>query len=409
MRRALRAALRGRGHASPNPLVGAVWTDGTDWLTAHFARFGGPHAEARLFPRLPHRPAGDLYLTLEPCTVHGKTPPCIDLLLRRPPRRVFVATPDPDPRVSGRGIERLRAAGIEVVLGEGAWEAVALNLPFFFAHLKRRAWIEVKVGTSLDARVATGRGESRWVTGEAARIDVHRRRSGADAVVVGAGTVLTDDPELTVRHVKGPEPSKIVIDSSFRTPVESRLWRSWQASWGTGHGPWSQTLGNHIETEGGWKRRPRLILAAGQGGDPGRAGAFRERGWEVWPLPLRNGHVSLEALARRAAREGLQHLFVEPGPSLSGALFTADLVDELTLYVAPRVLGGSRSWSGDFEAATLASAPRWTRHDVRQLGEDLRIGLRRMDVIEEFLSCSPGWSKRSGSSNASGATKRGRN
>lgn len=393
MRRALRAALSGRGRVSPNPLVGAAWTDGQRWITAHHAVFGGPHAEARLYPCLPPEPPGDLYLTLEPCTFRGKTPACIDLLRSRPPRRVFVATADPDPRVSGRGIAALQDAGIEVHIGDGARAAIRANLPFFSAHCRGRAWVELKFGTSLDGRVATESGESRWITGAAAREDVHRRRSWADAVVTGAGTIVADDPELTVRTVRGPEPTKIVLDSTFRTSPESRLWRAWMASMGRDpKDPVLRIQGNHGETAAGWMRCPRLIVVGGMG--ESRAVAFRERGWEVWTLPLVHGRVGLGPFLERAAQEGLHRLFVEAGPGLASSFLAAGLVDELRLYTAPSVIGGSHGWSGAFRAETLATAPRWELRQVRRFGDDLGLVLRVPGVVEEFLGCSPGWSRR---------------
>ena len=404
MSRALRASRRGRGHVSPNPMVGAAWTDGVRWITRHFSRFGGAHAEARLFPLLPDAPSGELFLTLEPCTVFGKTPPCIDLLLARPPARVVIAVPDPDPRVSGGGIRKLKEAGIPVVVGERAADVVANDLPFFSAHLRGRPWVEVKLGSSIDGRVATSGGESRWITGPSARKDVHRRRSTADAVVVGAGTALKDDPELTVRHVKGPEPSKIVIDSGFRTSPEAAVWKAWNGVYGPGSSPEPalERRGNHAKVGTVWTRRPRLVLVSTEGGDRARRRAFEELGWEVWSLPgaddhggLGGRHVSMEAFLARALAEGFHHLFVEPGPSLAGALLQGGWVDALTLYMAAKVIGGSHSWSGGYEAATLADAFQFQTVDVQTLDQDVLVRLRRPGVIEEFLSCLPGSSRRS--------------
>ncbi|MEZ4653459.1 MAG: dihydrofolate reductase family protein [Candidatus Eisenbacteria bacterium] len=309
-------------------------------------------------------------------------------------RRVVVATLDPNPSVRGRGVARLRKAGIEVEIGPGAREALALNLPYFQRHLYERAWIELKEAITLDGRVADSGGRSRWITGPEARRIVHRDRARADALVIGAGTLRADDPELTVRDTPGSTPTRIVIDSRLRISPEARVWQAWHADSG-GRRPGSEgrpigrrdtptVSGNFVRrSDGRWLRRPRLILATVRGVPGGRLERFRERGWEPWLLPARGGHVSLPALARRAAREGLHHLLVEAGPTLAQAWLEADLVDALTLYMAPKVLGGRFGWTGSFQSP-LARAPHWESVALDRIGEEGCWRLRRPGVLDRM-------------------------
>lgn len=389
---ALLRARRGLGHVSPNPLVGAAlsFRDGTV-VAAHHARFGGPHAEGGLLARFPGRlPKGStLYVTLEPCAHQGKQPPCVDAVLKARPDRVVIATVDPFPAVRGASVARLRKAGIQVELGMGESAALSLNLGFHLWQRKRRAAVRLKLASSLDGRLAAHDGRSQWITGPAARRDVHRERAEADAVVVGASTVLADDPRLTVRDVAGPEPSKIVLDSALRTEPGGKLWKAHRVVLGT--------LGFQVETEqieecrgnfvrtstspdGRWLRRPRLILATTARAPRRKLAHWQELGWEIWILPRdASGRVSLPALVRRAGREGLLRLLVEAGPALASAFFRARLVDELCLYLAPKVLGGPHDWSGSYLAPSLAAARRFEFLDQRRLGSDWKIELRRED------------------------------
>ncbi len=442
MKLALKAASRARPILSPNPRVGALWKSGETVTTAYFAKFGGPHAEAALFQKLGPEPNdGELWVTLEPCTFRGKTPACLDAVLERRPKRVSIAVLDPDPRVTGKAVQRLRRAGIPVDVGVGALESVSLNLPYFMQRTQGRAWVTVKLAASLDGKLATSRGESQWITGEESRVDVHRDRSRSDAVVVGSGTVLADDPALTVRHVSGPEPSKIVIDSQFRVSPECGIYQAWldgsdeaglqgpkrlhrrqgahsqqgvhsQRGMRSQRGVRSQQgvhrrqgedlrqvvdlrQGGYVRTATGWVRSPRLILATARGGDPDKLAAFRQLGWEVWTLPTRSGRVSLPALVQKAGREGLFSLYAEAGPGLAAGLLQAQLVDELRLYQAPLILGGDRAWSGNFDVGRLRQARRLEVVETRRFGQDLKLTLRRPAVAQELLSCLPGWSKTS--------------
>ncbi len=371
-------------------MVGAAleWPDGRREV-AYYRRFGGPHAEAQLLSRQTGRlPRGvRLYVTLEPCSVVGKTPACVEAILRARPGRVIVSCLDPDPRVAGRGIAQLRAEGIAVELGAGANLSLALNHGFHLAHRRGRALVRLKIASSLDGKLATQSGESQWITSPESRREVHRERASADAVVVGAGTLAADDPELTVRHLRGPEPSKIVIDSTLRTDPRARIWRSARAAGWIEAETAERRTGNFLGTEvaGGvrWIRRPRLIVATLSSVSAERIAERRRDGWEVWTLPSdRTGRVSLKAFSRRAARAGLHRLLVEAGPTLAGALLAERLVDELSLYLGPLVLGGDRSWSAGFAAAALARAPQFELVKQRRIGADCWIEFRRRDWSE---------------------------
>lgn len=417
MRAALRAALRGSGKVSPNPLVGAAMEAGFPVAasesnsppaafrlgvmpSASHLRFGGPHAEPLLLSRTGDAARGaTIHVTLEPCAHRGKTGPCADRLIAAGVSKVVIATLDPNPRVRGRGADRLREAGIEVEIGPGAREALAINLPYFTNHLYGRAWIELKEAISLDGRVADEEGGSRWITGEASRREVHRQRGAADALVVGSGTIATDDPELTVRDAPGSTPTRIVIDSELRTSPNARIWQAWRAQSqrepagvtrispesntdGSGNDRARAGLGNFERSvDGSYVRSPRLVLATAESAPADRLEPYRAQGWEIWFLPQERGHVSLSGFAQRAAHEGFNHLLVEAGPGLAQGFLEADLVDALTIYLAPRMLGGRHSWTGAF-LDSVSHAPAMETVQLRAVGLDACWRLRRVGIVE---------------------------
>ena len=310
MRRALALARRGWGQTAPNPMVGAVVVrDGAIVGEGFHARFGEPHAEVRALESAGARARGaDLFVTLEPCDHHGKTPPCSEALIAAGVRRVVAATRDPG-AVSGGGAERLRAAGIPVEVGLEEGDARELNAPFFFAATDaRRPWTTLKLAVSLDGAIAGAIGAPRWLTGEVARRQVHRLRAGADAVAVGIGTVLADDPALTVRHGRRPRvpPTRVVFDRSARVPLTSRLVRT-------------------------ARRVPTLVLA--EHPDAERSAALGAKGVQVERADGLPG--ALEALHRR----GVRSLFVEGGAGIAGALLAAGVVDRLIIFQAPVLVG----------------------------------------------------------------------
>ena len=338
MRRALALARRGWGRTAPNPMVGAVLVrDGLLVGEGYHAGYGEPHAESTALAEAGDRARGaTAYVTLEPCNHQGKTPPCVDALIAAGIRRVVCATRDPN-AVAGGGSERLGAAGIEVAFGVGEPEARELNAPFFFAAAgAKRPWLTLKLAVSVDGAIADAGLERRWLTGEASRSHVHRLRAGSDAVAVGIGTVLADDPALTVRHGRRPRvaPLRIVFDNTARLPLDSRLAKS-------------------------ARRTPVLVL--GNAAPPASVEALRKKGVTVEAADGIAG--AMQVLHAR----GVRSLLVEGGAGLAGALLGASVVDRLIIIQAPVVLGPGA-------LAAFGSAPPIERLrvvDRRELGDDL--------------------------------------
>lgn len=350
MDRALALAARGAGAVSPNPLVGCVITgpDGAVWGEGWHGRWGGPHAEVWAVRDAEQRGFADrlgeatVTVTLEPCSHTGKTPPCADLLVARGVRRVEVALPDPFPAVAGRGIARLRAAGIEVAVGTRAAEAARLAEAFLTHTTTGRPLVTLKTAATLDGQVATATGDSRWVSGPAARRLVHRMRAEADAVLIGAGTASADDPALTVRDVPiapgQAHPLRVVLDRAGSLPESLALFTDAAA--------------------------PTLAVVA-EGARPAYADVLRASGGALWHLPTTAaGRLDLGALLDRlGAGEGLpdgrrpvQSLLVEAGPGLATALLDADLVDRVVWIVAPKLLGAGTPAVGSLGIARMADA-----------------------------------------------------
>ena len=348
MQRALRLAARGRGRVSPNPLVGAVLVDSAGGIAGegYHHEVGGPHAEVHAL-----RAAGDaarggtLYCTLEPCAMHGRTPPCTDAVIAAGVRRVVCAIEDPDARVRGRGVELLRAAGIEVDVGLCAAAAEEQNAAYLHHRRTGRPLVVLKLGQTLDGRIATADGASRWITSEAARRHAHRWRSWVDAICVGAGTVLADDPQLTVRHVRGRDPRPLVVDGRLRCDPAARIFAG---------------------------REPILATAASTP-ETARA-AFAAAGAEVWALADADGVIDLQQLWLRAGEAGITSLILEGGRSLAAAALRARAVDRVMLYVAGRLLGAEGlAGIGDLGIESLDQTPFVRQMRTRRLGDDLLI------------------------------------
>ncbi len=355
MRLALREAEKGLGRTSPNPVVGAVVVRaGRVVGRGHHARAGGPHGEVEALRDAGARARGaDLYTTLEPCDHWGKTPPCSLAILEAGVRRVLVGSRDPNPVVKGRGLARLRRAGVEVVTGVLREACDALNAPWFRYITSGRPYVTLKAAITLDGKIATASGDSRWVTGVAARREVHRLRDQVDAVLVGAGTARADDPRLTARLPGGGgrDPLRVVLDSRLGLPPTLRMF--------TVRSP-APALVATLAPEG--EDRPR-----------GRPGV------EVIRCRARAGRVDLEDLLRRLAGRGVAHLLVEGGAEVHAAFLAARLVDRVLLHVAPKLLGGGKDWLGGAGPLRMADALPLRGLSVRWLGEDL------------ILSGEPAW------------------
>jgi diaminohydroxyphosphoribosylaminopyrimidine deaminase / 5-amino-6-(5-phosphoribosylamino)uracil reductase len=352
MREALAEARRAVGRTHPNPAVGAVVVrDGQIVGRGHTAPAGGPHAEVRAIADAGANAAGaDLFTTLEPCDHYGRTPPCTEAILGAGIARVFAGSSDPNPLVDGRGIRRLRGAGLPVWTGVLSAETDAINRPFFKAMRLGLPWVTLKAAVSLDGKLATASGDSRWVTGEAARAEVHRLRNVVDAVLVGAGTVRADDPSLTTRLPEGGgrDPLRVVVASSAHLSPQKQLFQP---------GSGARTLVVHVE---------------GQGGEG--AASLAAAGAELLAVPGRPGEVDLEATLRALLQRDVLHVLVEGGPRVFAAFLRAGLADSLVLHLAPRLVGGDGlSWLGPLGVERMAGVRSVRVESVRALGEDLEI------------------------------------
>ncbi len=360
VRRALELAERGRGLTSPNPMVGAVVVtrEGEVVGEGFHARAGGPHAEVEALRVAGARARGaTLYVTLEPCAHHGRTPPCAPAVIAAGVSRVVAAIADPNPLVSGRGFAALRAAGVDVVTGPGAADAERQNRAFLTAMRERRPHVTLKAGMTLDGKIADLHGASRWITGEPARRRAHRLRSESDAIVVGIGTVLRDDPELTVR-LEQPwprEPLRVVLDTGARTPVGARLIRAGRPS--------------------------AAVIAVGTEASPERVGALAATGATILSCRTRDGRVDLGALLTELFAREIRSVLVEGGGDVHGAFLDAGLVDRVAMFAAPLLIGGRRATPVVGGAGReLKSAIRLGGFTVTPLGDDLLV---EADVVRE--------------------------
>lgn len=345
MRLALREARRGLGRTSPNPAVGALLVKGGRVVgRGHHVQAGAPHAEVMAIRDAGASARGaDLYTTLEPCDHFGRTPPCSLAILEAGVRRVFSGSGDPNPSVNGRGIRRLRRAGVDVEAGILREDCDALNEPWFRFITTGRPHVTLKVAATLDGRIATASGESRWVTGPEARAHVHRLRDAVDAVLVGAGTVRADDPRLTARLPGGGgrDPVRVVLDSRLELPMTRRLFRQ--------------------------RSEAATLVAHVTGTPPAKA----PRGVEYLRCSARRGRVDLRDLLSRLGERGVTTLLVEGGAEVNRAFLEAGLVDQLLLFVAPTIAGGGIPWIAGKGPARMAEALPVHHLRVRRLGRDL--------------------------------------
>ena len=351
--RALELARGGLYSAAPNPRVGCVIAAGETLLGEGFhARAGGPHAEVEALGAAGARARGaTAYLGLEPCSHHGRTPPCADALVAAGVTRVVAAIEDPNPRVSGRGFAVLRAAGIEVSVGLLAEEARALNAGFIRRMAQGRPRVTLKLGASLDGRTAMASGESRWITGPEAREDVQRLRGESCAVLTGSGTVLADDPRLDLRLpeslTRGRQPLRVVLDRRLRIQPAARILS-----------PPGSTL---------------VFTSASRLAGP-EAEALRAAGAELARLPPGIAGPDLDAVVAALAERECNEVLVEAGPTLAGAFVAAGLVDRLVAYLAPALLGdAARGMFALPGLDRLSERVQWRFAEVTPVGADLRI------------------------------------
>jgi len=348
MARALQLAARGLCTTPPNPRVGCVIVKGDEIIAETWhQRAGEPHAE-RLALQLAGEAArgATVYLNLEPCCHQGRTPPCTDYLIDAGVARVVAGMQDPNPQVAGGGIAILRSVGIDVDVGLMETESTQLNKGFVKRMRSGRPWVVLKLGASLDGRTAMASGESRWITGEAARRDVHRLRARSSAILTGIGTVLADDPSLTAR-VEGitRQPLRVIVDSNLSIPLDARLFGQ----------------------EGG-------VLVATAADEHDFAENFKGREVDISHIPGRDGTVDLVGLMDQLAQREINEVLVESGPTLAGALLEAGVVDELVLYMSPSLLGTDARGMFRLPAIKeLAQRVEVEITDLRLVGQDIRV------------------------------------
>jgi diaminohydroxyphosphoribosylaminopyrimidine deaminase/5-amino-6-(5-phosphoribosylamino)uracil reductase len=354
IKKALALAAQGLFITSPNPRVGCVITspEGQILGQGHTQRVGAAHAEImalRDAAEQGHSVAGaSAYVTLEPCSHFGRTGPCCEALITAGIKRVVASVADPNPLVSGKGFERLRAAGLEVEIGSGAEASRELNLGFFSRMLRKTPWVRVKIAASLDGKTALDNGLSQWITSEAARADGHAWRARSCAVLTGIGTVLQDNPRLDVRTVATErQPALVLLDSTLRTPLDAHLFIAARAC---------------------------CIYAAAR--NDLRKAALEARAATVIYLPDSQGKVDLRAMLRDLAEREINELHVEAGQALNGALIREGLVDEFVVYLAPKFVGQGRGMAQFGPLTDLAQALPLEFKSTEQLGPDLRIVAR---------------------------------
>jgi len=357
MARALARARRANGRSFPNPPVGALVLRGGRVLGEGETRpAGSEHAEIVALERARARHGAaalrgaTLAVTLEPCCHHGRTAPCTDAIVAAGIRRVWIGHRDPNPRVAGGGLRALRAAGLTLTVGVLEDACREQHRGFLSVQARGRPWVALKLAATLDGRIATARGESRWITGPSARALVHRLRDRADAVMIGSGTARADDPELSVRRGRRRlrTPLRLVVDSGLRVPAEARLFRDAAAA--------------------------RTWLLTRRGHARGRLAERTARGARALALPARRGRLDLSRTFTALAREGLTHVLVEGGGGLAAALLRAGLVDELHWFVAPSLLGAeARPALAELGVRRLAERVALDVREVRRLGGDLYV------------------------------------
>jgi len=351
MARALELAARGEGLVEPNPMVGCVLVrDGRRIGEGWHQRFGGPHAEIEaLRVAGPDLAGATLYVTLEPCCHHGKTPPCTDAIMAAGVARVVVAHADPFPQVGGKGIALLRQAGIVVTVGVLEEQARRLNAPYLMLTRENRPWLIAKWAMTLDGKIAAFTGHSRWISGESARRKVHQLRGRMDAVIVGSGTARTDDPLLTARPPGPRSATRIVVDSAASLPAHSRLVQSC--------------------------REQPLLVAVGPQADPARQSALREAGCDLFLCPGDSHHERLRQLIAELARRRMTNVLVEGGSRLLGTLFELNLLDELHVFVSHKLVGGQHAPGpiGGTGLAAIPAEPALLHPHIELMDEDIYI------------------------------------
>lgn len=350
MRAAIGLARRAAGRTSPNPMVGAVVVrQGRIVGRGYHARAGGDHAEVRALRQAGEAARGaTLYVNLEPCSHFGRTPPCVKAVVEAGVERVAAGMIDPNPRVAGSGVQALRRAGVRVDVPVREEECRRLNEAFVKHVTQGLPFVALKLAASLDGRIATAAGDSQWVTGPEARKFVHRLRNRYDAVLVGSGTVLADDPQLTCRLPGGRDPWRVVLDGRLRTPATARL---------------------VAQPEPG-----KTVLVTGRDAPAARKKRLEDLGVQVWSFPMRQGRVAFRRVLRRLAREGVLSVMVEGGAVTAGRAISEKVVDKALCFYAPKFIGAEGlPMVGELGVTRLRRCPQLGNPEVRRLGDDILV------------------------------------
>ena len=357
MRRAIELALRAEGQTSPNPLVGACVVKGGRIVGEGLHKMAGlPHAEVNALNAAGQKAKGaSLYVTLEPCDHFGRTPPCTEAIIRSGIKEVIIAMRDPNPINNGRGIRRLKKSGIKTVQGVLEDKAKAMNRPYIKFITKGLPYVTLKLAESLDGKIATSRGDSKWITGEEARRRVQFLRGRVDAVMVGVNTIIKDDPRLTLRVGK-KKLTRIILDSRLRTPLDARIFAD--------------------------SERSPIVIAAAEGANQNKARALEKRGALVLSVKSRRDKVDIVQLLKILAEMGMMHILVEGGGELAASLIENGLADHLLFFIAPKIIGGRdavTSVEGD-GVDLVSGAVRVKGIKLRRFGEDI--------LVEGDIACS---------------------
>lgn len=347
---ACRLAQKAAGRTSPNPMVGAVLVRGGKIVGAGYHRVaGGDHAEIVALKRAGAKANGaTLYITLEPCSHHGRTPPCAEALIRAGIKEVVAGMSDPNPRVAGRGFKKLRRAGIAVRIGLLAAECRTLLEAFTKFITKRMPFVTLKLAATLDGKIATASGDSHWISGAQSRALVHRWRNEMDAVLVGAATVRADDPQLTCRIPGGRNPYRVVLDGRLRIPLTAQLFKQKDAA--------------------------KTIIATTAGASAARVRAIEGLGALVWRLPARDHRVAWQPLLKKLAAQGIVSMLIEGGAAVAASALKHKIVDKVEFFYAPRIIGGDgRVMIDSLAIGKMARAFQLKNLSVRKLGNDLLV------------------------------------
>ncbi|APZ94819.1 Riboflavin biosynthesis protein RibD [Fuerstiella marisgermanici] len=354
MQHALQVARQGLGHVEPNPAVGAVIVDeNLNWIADGFhQKFGGPHAEIDAIAAAGERTRGaELFVTLEPCSHHGKTPPCADAVIAAGFRRVVIGCQDPAPHVAGNGIARIQEAGIDVAVGVCEDEAIDLIAPFRKLMLQKQPWVHAKWAMTLDGRIATRTGHSKWISNEQSRAEVHRLRGHMDAIITGAGTVRADNPTLTARPAGPRKAMRVVVDTDGGSIVSD---------------------GNLLKTI---NEAPLLLCAAEASATSDHVKMLAGLGVEVFTTSKTDRSAALAQLLAELGRRNITNVLVEAGSGLLGSFFDGRHVDEVHVFVAPKIVGGTGALSpiGGQGMAQVSEDASINSMLVQQFGNDLLI------------------------------------